>query len=51
MLGFGNKGITKPQNSKTKHQNTVCDPNPNPFIEYSPVGFEIKYLNRPNYRP
>ena len=37
------------------HKNCKADPKPNPrpYVEYSPrtVGFEIKYLNRSNYRP
>jgi len=31
---LGNKGITKAQNSKTKHQNTMCDPNIHWILTY-----------------
>jgi len=53
MLGLEIRALLNHENCKAKHQNTMCDPNPRPYIEYSPriVGFEIKYLNRSNYRP
>ena len=50
MLGLEIRALL---NHETAKQSTKTPCVTLPFTEYSPtmVGFEIKYLNRPNYRP
>ena len=50
MLGLEIRALL---NHETAKQSTKTPCAPLPVIEYSPTmaEFEIKYLNRPNYRP